>query len=86
MRAKGLSDPVFSATDSAASLLRKIKDPRAIKPLIRALRDKDEDVQYLALSALREITGEDFGKNRSEWQNWWRKNKDKFQSLIAYFH
>jgi HEAT repeat protein len=57
MRAKGLSDPVFSATDSAASSLGKIKDPRAINPLIRALRDKDEDGRYLVLSALREITG-----------------------------
>ncbi|MHC1588990.1 MAG: HEAT repeat domain-containing protein, partial [Methermicoccaceae archaeon] len=40
---------------TAAESLGEIKDPRAVDPLIRALRDEDSGVRWSAAAALGEI-------------------------------
>jgi hypothetical protein len=35
--------------------------------------------QYDVAEALGKITGQDFGKDPARWQEWWEKNKGKFQ-------
>ncbi|MBW2127228.1 MAG: HEAT repeat domain-containing protein [Deltaproteobacteria bacterium] len=50
--------------------LEKIKDPRSIRPLIGLLDNESEFVKLNAYSALKKVTGEDFGINVLKWQKW----------------
>jgi len=52
-----LKDKDWSVRGAAAIVLGEIKDPRAVEPLISALKDKDEDwyVRYVAAKALGKI-------------------------------
>lgn len=60
----------------AASALGQIKDSRAVEPLIIALGDKGR-VPEEAGSALKRITGQDFGTDRIKWQQWWNQYKPR---------
>ena len=67
--------------------LGKIKDHRAVEPLIMVLKTKEEKAFfegcirftnfYEVVRALRQITGQDVGKDPIKWQEWWEKNKPK---------
>lgn len=46
---------VMMASIEASTALREIKDPRAVEPLIRALKDKDNDIRETVVYALGEI-------------------------------
>ena len=59
----------------AAWALGEIKDRRAVEPLIGAITDESNDVTKAAPLALKEITGQDFGKDPAKWKEWWEKNK-----------
>jgi HEAT repeat protein len=59
----------------AAWALGKIKDRRAVEPLIDGVTDESSDVKKMAPQALKEITGQDFGKDPVKWREWWEKNK-----------
>lgn len=59
----------------AAWALGQIKDRRAVEPLIAAITDESSDVKKMAPLALKEITGEDFGKDPAKWQKWWEGKK-----------
>ena len=63
-----------SPAKQAAKTLVKIGRP-SIEPLIKALRSKDDRVLDNGSWALKEITGEDFGRDFSKWQDWWVKQK-----------
>jgi HEAT repeat protein len=58
---------------SAAEALGKIKDPRAVEPLIAALKDPLSR-DYVA-EALEEITGEKLGRNFWKWQKWFEEQR-----------
>jgi HEAT repeat protein len=45
----------ITAREHAVRLLRKLRDPQVIEPLLRALRDSDDQVRHLAAEALLEI-------------------------------
>lgn len=70
------SDFLFLRAYSAESLGR-IKDFRAIEPLIPLLDDKEKTVRDAAENALYEITDESFG-SRSSWEDWWKANKSNY--------
>jgi len=55
---------------TSARLLAAIGDRRAVRPLIQALRDTAGDVRYEAATALRRMSGEDFGSDPDKWQRW----------------
>ena len=59
----------------AAMVLGSIKDPRAVEPLIAALKDQNPVVQQETAGALEKITGKDFGQDHDKWLDWWQKNK-----------
>ena len=71
---------------TAANALGRLKDPRAVEPLIAALRDEDWAVRWCAEASLERITEQSFGgpslpeqPDRSRalaWQSWWEQNKD----------
>lgn len=54
----------------SARLLAAIGDRRAIRPLIQALKDSAADVRFEAATALRKLSGEDFGSDPERWQRW----------------
>lgn len=56
--------PTFIRTD-------KIQDPYPVRLPDGALVD-------CAVETLKKITGQDFGQNPEEWQNWWEQNKETF--------
>ena len=60
---------------NAAEALGKIKDPRAVEPLIATLKDKDSEVRWHAAEALEKITKEHFGREVAKWEEWLKKQK-----------
>jgi len=48
-----------------------------VPALIRALKYRRQWVVESFVEALEKITGEDFGKDRARWQQWWEENKGK---------
>lgn len=80
-------EPLITALKDENSFIREwvikalgdIKDPRAVEPLIAALKDKYDAVRRNAAEALGKITEKDFGEDPTKWQEWWEKNKEKFQ-------
>ena len=63
--------------DSALKFLIKlgITDKRVIEPLINMLDDIHSDLT--AQNALKMISGQDFGRNKQKWINWWENSKNK---------
>jgi hypothetical protein len=53
-------------------------DPRAVEPLIAALKDEKFQFKARAAEALKKITGKDFGQKPEEWQKWWMENRESF--------
>ena len=68
-------DKVGYVRAMAAWALGKIKDRRAVEPLIDGITDESNDVKKMAPLALKDITGQDFGKDPIKWREWWNKNK-----------
>jgi len=73
-----LKSKSLGTREAAVYALGKLKDPRAVEPLIEALKDKEPEVPPNADYALREITGQDFGIDPEKWQKWWGENKGRF--------
>ena len=61
---------VTSSAKEALEVLKLMGD-NAIEQLILAL--DDPNFQQIAASALRELTGQDFGVDRKAWQEWWKE-------------
>jgi len=55
----------------AAEALGMLKDKRAVAPLIAALRHFAGDAASAPATALKAITGQDFGTDADRWQTWW---------------
>jgi HEAT repeat protein len=64
----------FVREESALSL-GKIGDAKAIPALISTLKDEYKDTQLRAASSLKTITGQDFGRDREKWSNWYESQK-----------
>jgi HEAT repeat protein len=61
---------------TAARSLGMIGDKRAINALIASLKEDDSHgVQKNAVLALKQLTGQDFGKDPDKWQKWWDQTK-----------
>ncbi|MDI6732812.1 MAG: HEAT repeat domain-containing protein [Planctomycetota bacterium] len=58
-----------------ADALKKINDPKSIDGLIEQLDDVNPSVAYASLSALREITKQDFGNDIKLWEKWKESQK-----------
>jgi len=54
----------------AAIALGRLKDSRAVAPLITALRHLGADARPAVADALKAITGQDFGSDAERWQAW----------------
>jgi len=72
---EALEDEDLYVRRGAALALGKIGTKEAVPALIRALEDENSMVCYLAAGALKKITGQNFGKDQSKWQQWWEENK-----------
>jgi len=72
---KNLQEKNPRVRQRAAFILGMSKDPRAVEPLIAALKDGDTTVQDRAAEALVKITGQSFGKDQGKWRQWWKENQ-----------
>ena len=66
-----LKDENVTARRNAALTLGEIKHSSAIEALIAILKDKDSTVQSYSASALKKITGGNFGRDAAKWQKWY---------------
>ncbi len=57
----------------AARALSQLAARGAVPALVEALDDRDRSVQYNAHIALRELTGQSIGRDRTEWEAWLAK-------------
>jgi HEAT repeat protein len=64
------SDVEIDVRLAAAKALGRLKDPAAVAPLGKLLEDPDPAMQYAAASALREVTGQDFGADLNQWRQY----------------
>jgi hypothetical protein len=79
-------EPLLDSLKSTRPLLRRhaartlgaMGDKRAVEPLIAALGDKDERFQEVVAQSLHQITGQDLGRDKAKWEDWWKANKDGF--------
>lgn len=73
-------DPLLKALKNknnhraAAEALGKIGNKSVVKPLIDLL-GHDEEVDSAAALALERLTGQDFGVDKANWEQWWLKKK-----------
>jgi hypothetical protein len=64
----------YEARQSAAEVLGEMGPAAmdAVPELIEALDDGNEYVRAAAEGSLKAITGQDFGKDAKQWQEWWK--------------
>jgi len=70
-----LKDDSPRIRERAANCLSRSKSIEAVSALIDLLDDKEVHVKGTARYHLREISGQDFGLNKNEWQQWWNQKK-----------
>ena len=68
-----IEDKAQGVREESAGALGKIGDKKAIPVLIEALKDDYKDVQLKAAASLKELTGEDFGRDYNKWLEWSKK-------------
>ena len=56
--------------EESAIALGTIGDKKAIPALIKALKDPYKDIQLRASYSLKDITGQDFGRDYEKWSSW----------------
>lgn len=65
---------------SVALALGRLKDARAIEPLINGMNNK-KNSGYMKgnfIKSLKKLTKQDFGDDHAKWLDWWTKNKESF--------
>ena len=67
---KALKNDEDSVRARSASALGMIGDLRSVQPLIESLRDSDPEVRKNAASSLVSLTGQNFGQDFDQWENW----------------
>lgn len=63
-------DRSYEVRASCAYALGKIKDKTTLPALVNALSDEYQQVRVRALDSLRNITGKDFGEDKTAWQTY----------------
>ena len=66
-----LEEGDLSCRQAAAEALGALKDKRAVPSLIPALDRFSGDAHASVLTALKTITGQDFGDDADKWRVWW---------------
>jgi thioredoxin len=84
--AKHVGDLIGAMNDTDARVrqaaiiqLDRSRSKEAVPGMIAALEDQDYRVRKRARSALERLTGKDFGRDRGKWEEWWKKNGEKFK-------
>ena len=66
-----LADDSWEIRSTAAKALGAIGDARAAPKLIEALENEGEAVRWYMVTALTNITGENFGNDIEQWKEWY---------------
>jgi hypothetical protein len=69
-----LFDEDWIVRRNACASLGRIRDPRAVVPLLERFDDEQPSVREMAELSLVAITGEKFGRNRRAWEEWAEEN------------
>jgi HEAT repeat protein len=70
-----LQEKDASMRQAAAESLALVCDASCVEPLIAALKDNDARVRAAVAGALVKLTGQRFGEDRKQWENWWKQNR-----------
>lgn len=73
-----LKNGTAKSKGKAASTLGRMKDLRAVEPLINTLRKENDLLRNSAWYSLTELTGHDFGEDSEKWRKWWNQNRLDF--------
>ena len=65
-----LSAGSMPGRQAAAEALGKLKDPRAVDPLITALTRLNRAGDKAVAASLKALTGQDFGNDAAKWHAW----------------
>lgn len=68
---------------TAARALSRIEDPRVLRALIAALRNRDFGIAYEAHRSLAEITGRSYGYEAEAWEAWLASTPDPFDRAAS---
>lgn len=63
----------------AVRMLGRLALPEAVEALIGGLDARREEVAAAAYETLKEITGEDHGREITPWRSWWSEAKEGFE-------
>jgi HEAT repeat protein len=66
-----LADETPATRAGAARLIREVKGPPLVGPLLATLEDEVESVRQEGIAALTEVTGKTFGEDAEAWRGWW---------------
>ncbi len=80
------SDTDLDVRQAAVKALGQTRDPSAVAALAPALDDRDPAMQYLAVTALRQTSGRDFGNDVNLWRQYVRgelKEPQQSPSLVS---
>lgn len=77
------SDTNVDVRIAAAKALGEMGDPRAVPHLAIALEDPDPALQFRAVAAMRNITGEDLGNDVNAWREYAKNPELKRDESIA---
>jgi len=71
---KSLKNPDAAVAAASATVLGRIGDRTAVKSLVGALSRTETNVQQQVSTALRMLTGQNFGMDAAAWTNWLKDN------------
>lgn len=72
-------NPAVRAT--AVQSLRELRERDGLKALIDRLPDASWRLRYDIITALKDLTGQDFGFDVKAWFNWYQANKEKIEIM-----
>lgn len=76
-----LRDKNPAVRTTAVQSLRELREKDGLKALIERLPDASWRLRYDIITALKDLTGKEFGFDAKAWVNWYQANKDKIEIM-----
>ncbi len=74
-----LRDKNSAVCATAVQCLRELRETGSVKALVERLPDASWRLRYDLITALKDLTGKEFGFDAKAWFNWYQVNKEKIE-------